>query len=385
MNDFVISVWNYIDADHYDFPVEKLVKEWKELQITIGCSFVCDGTTLQIEKTKELLKVAEEEHIQMWIYDKRVFYKNYQKNGTQKYEEDVKQALQDYQEFQNIFGFIIADEPDHLTLPLVVKALDSFKSLTTLHGFVNFSWCDLRMKEYGNRENYQQELIHIGQNRLSFISNDRYSCMHAKEYEKDFIEIGIDKFFADLNMFKEVANSLHVPFITSLLSCGHWMYRTPSETDIRWQLNVSFAHGVNGLMWFFIHQHRLADDYYMYPIDLYGDKTPLFDSIRRQTRYFVDKIVKPLQDYHFNKVFHIQKSYGGTPLLQKDSFDIYCYSDHQQNGILAEFVKEGKKAYLLVNNDQCYPEVFFICFKEYPEKNMHIWLDAGGSHIIFIP
>lgn len=384
MNEYMISVWNYIDADRYPFPVQKLISEWQELNINTGCSFVCDGSVSQVEKNKELLQAAASCQMKMWVYDKRIFYTNYQKNGREIYLKQVKEALQDYQDFNHILGFILADEPDLQTWPVVLEALKCFKSLTSLAGFVNFSWCDQRKKEYGSRENYQQELIGSGKELLSYVSNDRYSCLHAKDYEKDFMETGIDKFFADLNLFKKVADGMQVPFITSLLSCGHWMYRTPAETDIRWQLSVSFAHGVSGLMWFFIHQHRLADDYYDYPIDIYGEKTPLFDAIRRQTRYFMEKVVYPLRNYRFHKVYHIGKAYGGTELLTEQSTAIYCYADHHQNGILAEFVSEDRKAFLLVNNDQHHPEVFFICFGGNPEKNRHIWLAAGGTHIIYI-
>ena len=198
------------------------------------------------------------------------------------------------------------------------------------------------------------------------------------------METGVDKFFADLNFFKGVADRTGLAYWTSLLSVGPWMYRTPSEADIRWQLSVSFAHGAKGIQWFFLNQHRQADDYYEYPVDIYGNRTPLFGCLERQTRVFLDKVSKPLDGYAMKRVWHTGKAYGGTPLLKEGDGEVFVYSDHGQNGILSEFERAGKKAYLIVNNDQRYPEVFFIRFPGDASKNYHIWLDCGGTHIVWI-
>ena len=381
---FDISLWNYIDADKYAFAAKKLVGEWKRLNVTIGCSFVCDGSPAQVKATRKLVAAAKRAGMGMLIYDKRVFWKNYKNKGKEAYEKDVASALSDFGKYENVVGYILSDEPDKASLPFVGEALDVFKRLTDKVGFVNFSWCDARSAENGNRENYGEELAVFAKERLSLISNDRYSCMHARDYEEGFLETGVDKFFADLNFFKGVADRTGLAYWTSLLSVGHWMYRTPSEADIRWQLSVSFAHGAKGIQWFFLNQHRQADDYYEYPVDIYGNRTPLFGCLERQTRVFLDKVSKPLDGYAMKRVWHTGKAYGGTPLLKEGDGEVFVYSDHGQNGILSEFERAGKKAYLIVNNDQRYPEVFFIRFPGDASKNYHIWLDCGGTHIVWI-
>lgn len=378
---FEFSLWNYIDADRYTGKAERLVEEWKLLGITTGCSFVTDGSEKQVKFNVKLINAAKSAGIKMFVYDKRVFFNNYCERGAERYESDVKRALADYAGLDNVTGFIISDEPDKTQLPKVAAALDIFKKYTDKTGFVNFSWCDYRATEYGSRDNYVSELENSLKGKISVVANDRYSCMHAAEYEEGFLRTGIDKFFADLNMFGKLARRLGIPQWTSLLSVGHWMYRTPSETDIRWQLSVSFAHGIEGVQWFFLNQHRHADDYYTYPVDIYGNRTPIFDSIERQTRIFKDKVVKPLEGYRFAGVKHICEAYGQTPLLNDERAEVFIRSDHKKGGILSEFVKDGKKAYLLVNSDQHVPEVFFIYKKG--KQAGHIWLDAGGTHIIF--
>ena len=379
--EFQISLWNYIRADKYPFPVKKLVQEWQDLRVTLGCSLVCDGSKKQVKITQKLIAEARRAKIGMLAYDTRVFYTNYKQKGKSGYEADVRAALSDFEKYENVKGFLICDEPNQAELKYVGEALDIFKKLTKKIGFVNFSWCDSRAAEYGSRENYADVIAEFAKNRLAVIANDRYSCLHARDYEKGFKETGIDKYFADLNCFKSAAEKAKLPYFVSLLSVGHWMYRTPTEADIRWQLSTSFAHGANGIQWFFINQHRFADEYYEYPVNIYGERTPVFEGLVRQTREFLDKAVKPLEGYEFTGARHIGKCYGGTPALE-ESAEVYAYADHGQNGILSAFEKNGKRAYLLVNNDQNYPEVFFIKFKNHPEKNYHIWLNCGGTHIV---
>lgn len=149
---FDISLWNYIDADKYAFAAKKLVGEWKRLNVTIGCSFVCDGSPAQVKATRKLVAAAKRAGMGMLIYDKRVFWKNYKNKGKEAYEKDLASALSDFGKYENVVGYILSDEPDKASLPFVGEALDVFKRLTDKVGFVNFSWCDARSAEYGNRK-----------------------------------------------------------------------------------------------------------------------------------------------------------------------------------------------------------------------------------------
>ena len=152
--EFQISLWNYIRADKYPFPVKKLVQEWQDLRVNLGCSLVCDGSKKQVKITQKLIAEARRAKIGMLVYDMRVFYTNYKQKGKSGYEADVRAALSDFEKYENIEGFLICDEPNQAELKYVGEALDIFKKLTKKIGFVNFSWCDSRAAEYGSRENY---------------------------------------------------------------------------------------------------------------------------------------------------------------------------------------------------------------------------------------
>ena len=377
---FEFGLWNYADADKYIPDVSVTVNEWKELGITLGCSYVTDGSEEQNARVKELISLCAAENIKLFVYDKRV-YLNYYTGDRQKYLENVRAAVKDFGGYKNVVGFIFADEPTEKERLKMLDAIGIFKSVTNKIPFVNFSWCDGRIADYGSRENYSEVLCETVKHGLSYMANDRYSCMHAKDYEPNFKETGIDKYFADLNLFGGAARKSGVPYFVSLLSVGHWMYRTPDRHDIKWQLTTSFAHGANGIQWFFINQHRHADDYYDYPVTIYGEKTQIYHDLVIQSRVFKDKVLAPLDGYEFSRVFHIGKSYGGTPLLKKGDTDVFVWADHGMNGILAEFTKQGKKAYLIVNNDQQYPELFHTEYKNGAKD--YRWLDAGGTRIVF--
>ncbi|MGN1053138.1 MAG: hypothetical protein ACI4SH_07115, partial [Candidatus Scatosoma sp.] len=338
---FETGLWNYIDGDKYPFPAARMAEEWAELSVTLGCSFATDGSKQQNKPVVRLIKAAAKRNIRLFVYDKRVYWKNFREKGREGYVRDVLASLKDFEKFGNVAGYIFCDEPNGNDMPDMLAALGEFKKLSGKTPFVNFSWCDARQKEYGSRENYARVVAETAKAGLSYVANDRYSAMHAKDYEPGFKETGTDKYFADLNLFKAAARAAQVPYIVSLLSVGHWMYRTPTETDIRWQLSTAVAHGADGIQWFFVNQHRFADDYYDYPVDIYGNRTPLFYAMARQTKYLKDKVITPLNDYTFSRVWHIGKAYGGTPLLNKDDAVLYVYADHGQNGIVSEFIKNG--------------------------------------------
>lgn len=381
MDKFEFSLWNYMAADKYYAAAETLADEWSELGITLGFSpYFEEGSVKSRAFIKELIAACEKRSMQLIVFDKRAFWTNFAASGEEAYRAAVRDALKDFGESDAVRGFYVGDEPPKEDFLVMGAALKIFKSLTDKVGFVNFSRNDALDRAFGTPEAHAEALKKFASFGLDYMANDRYSQLHAKEYEAGFLEAGIDKYFRDLNFFKGVAAACKLPYITSLAAVGHWMFRTPSEDDVSWQIHTAFAHGAEGVQWFFIHQHRLADDYYSYPIDIYGKKSEVFGYIARQTRLFRDKVLAGLNGYRFSRVWHIGKNYGGTPLLKEGDAEYFVWSDHGMNGILTEFSgREGKK-YLVVNADQKYPELFWIRGKD--NAQYHVWLPPGGAHIV---
>lgn len=375
-----VSFWNYSSLQNFDRDPADTVKEWRELGITVGFSPVYESGKDDKKKMLDLISECEKQGIKLIIFDKRV-YSPCDGFDEKAYEHDVREAVSDFGTSSAVAAFYVGDEPRKADFARYLKAVRIVQSCGA-KAFMNFSWCDAHLKDFADRNDYADYLKNfVKESGLGLVSNDRYSCLHAKEFEPGFLELGTDKYFADLNLFRGVADSCGVPFWTSLCSVGHWMYRTPTEADIRWQINTALAHGAVGIQWFFIYQHRFADDYYSYPVDIYGGKSETYRYLARHCRTLNDHTCAELGDFQFSRVWHIVKSYGNTPLLKENDADIYVYTDHGMKGILSEFRKGDQKKYLIVNSEREYPELYYI---RYEGGGYHIWLPAGGAHVVSV-
>lgn len=374
-----VSFWNYTRLSAFRGRPRDAVAEWEKLGINVGFSFRYDPNEDSRDEMIALIEECERRNMKLIVYDARV-YSPPEGFDEREYAARASEAAEDFGKFPAVAGFYLGDEPTKAQFGRYRKALKILSDVTDRQGFMNFSWCDAHLKDFSGREEYADYLTSFAEETgLKLISNDRYSCLHARDYEPGFRETGTDKYFADLNLFRKVASACGARFWTSLCAVGHWMYRTPDETDIRWQINTALAHGAEGIQWFFLYQHRFADDYYTYPVDIYGEKSEVYGYISRHCRILNDHTAKELGNARFSRVWHTGRSYGGTPLLARGDAEVFVYSDHGQSGILSEFAEGEKKRYLLVNSDQKYAELFYI---ERPEGKYHIWLPAGGAHVV---
>ncbi len=377
-----VSFWNYTRLSRHYVRPKEAVSEWRALGVTVGFSFRFDPAEDSLQEMKELIEECGRQGLKIIVYDARVYLPASEAALDEvAYASLARAAAQDFGNYPQVAGFYLGDEPSKAQFPRFLRAACILASVTDKPAFMNFSWCDAHLKDFSGREEYAAYLKDfVKETGLKIVSNDRYSCLHAKDYEPGFCEAGISKYFADLNLFRGVASACGAKYWTSLCCVGHWMYRTPSEADIRWQVNTAVAHGAQGIQWFFLYQHRFADDYYSYPIDIYGARNETFGYIARHCRTLNDHTARALGEVRFSKVWHTGKSYGGTPLLSPGDAEIFVRSDHGQGGILSEFSgREGKK-YLLVNSDQQYGELYHI--ERNGAKLYHVWLPAGGAHVI---
>lgn len=380
---FDLSFWNYLYIDDYYADMKTAVAEWKELGITIGFSFRYNPDFSTKSKMYELLDLCAENGIKLIISDDRVFWTRFRDDGRENYLKSVKEAHNDFGGHSACYGFYLGDEPDKTQFEVFGNAYKSFKSISDKVGFINYCWNEGINKVYGGRDNYKKFLSEFYDDvKTETVSNDRYSAFNFCEYEEGFLEKGKEYYFSDARMFSALAKEKNVPYFISQLSVGHWNFRTPDVNGIRWQLSTAAALGANVVQWFFIYQHRYHEDYYEYPVDKLGNKNEVYGYIVRETLSFKERVLKQLEGYDHEKTYFITKAYGGYPLLTEETDEEwYVYSDHGYNGILAKFSGNGGVKYLLVNNDQHVPELFYVKNKLDSTKDHYIWLAAGGTHV----
>ena len=167
-------------------------------------------------------------------------------------------------------------------------------------------------------------------------------------------EYGLDLYFDNLRIYRNVAERCGTDLWTTLLCVGHWFYRVPTENDIRWQISTAVAYGVKGLLWFFIYSRDLIEDNYRdAPLDCFYRRTPMFDILARQNNLFMKFYANRFAQAKLEKVYHYKTAYGGTPLYREgDIAGLDFKSEYGNNYILSEFSSPDGDFLVIVNNMQ---------------------------------
>ena len=224
-----VSFWNYTRLSAFRGRPRDAVAEWEKLGINVGFSFRYDPNEDSRDEMIALIEECERRNMKLIVYDARI-YSPPEGFDEREYAARVSEAAEDFGKFPAVAGFYLGDEPTKAQFGRYRKALKILSDVTDRQGFMNFSWCDAHLKDFSGREEYADYLTSFAEETgLKLISNDRYSCLHARDYEPGFRETGTDKYFADLNLFRKVASACGAKFWTSLCAVGHWMYPHPGR------------------------------------------------------------------------------------------------------------------------------------------------------------
>lgn len=379
MNRYNIGFWNYVQFGTTD--IKSAVTDWKELGINLAMSFEYDPDKHKISDVYLLLDECLKADIKVILCDKRTIFLSLAEKGETEFQKGVKAACSDFAAHPAVFGFHIGDEPNKTQWNYAEKAFLTVKNCApNLTPFINFLpyYLDDNFESFVGvkRENYKERISEfIQKTGAKLISYDFYG--QCNYFDKD---TAIDTYFKNLNLFREAAFDNDCIFFTSLLSVGHWGYRVPSEDDLRWQINTAVAHGAKGFFWFFIYERTLDGSYRGSPVDLFWEKTPMYDSLARQNHIFNDYFAAKLSDYELISVEHNLKNYGGTKLFSgNDLLKHISYVINPEPLAISVFQnKTGERCVTIVNLSQDKPSCVKFEFCDAFEKyNQTCWLAPG--------
>ena len=111
------------------------------------------------------------------------------------------------------------------------------------------------------------------------LSYDCYSQMGPGEK-------GWENYFENLRLYREAALRNGIPFWNSILSVGHFAYRSPNFDELRWQFNTTIASGAHGVLWFFYYMREPHVNYRLALVDEHWNRTPTYDDVRRIQKTF---------------------------------------------------------------------------------------------------
>lgn len=390
LNKLNFSFWSFDEQGVFD---ESAVKDWKELGIRVAMSYNYSPNAENKQKMIKLLDECEKQGISLIIFDDRVYFKRLLSISEKEFEVGVKEALKDFGSHKATAGFFIGDEPgvrDGVNeFDLMAKAHTILKAHSNLIGLINF----LPYNEWNNKRDTDAQSWEymalldkfLSENKLDILAYDLYSSMQIRLKRN-----GLRGYFRSLNLFRELANKHNIPCWFSLLSCGHWNYRSPSKDDVRWMISSAAAHGMKGFVWFQLydtHNDFCRDADGLFPIDYEGKKTVLYDDIRFETSRFMRIVGNKLNDYEFVKVWHYVGSYGGTEEYFDGADDILreFKVDHDESAIITKLKhkKTGNPAFMIVNRSQEINARYMYKFCEkYENSSGSCWLNAGQIKLV---
>lgn len=368
-NEIKFGFWNYLPLGIID---KSIVSKWVDMNCNLFMSFRFMPGESKKEDMIALLDEAHKYGKQVLINDARTEYLRLKEMSKEEYIMNVKQAVEDFGHHPATYGFYCGDEPFSDQEDNFCFAMSLIKELLPekIHyGNLLPYWSGLLAEpQENNREDsfYYEKIDRLIKNgKLDILAFDQYTQLYDESRDQ---KDGIHRFINATYHMYQIAKNHHIPLYSSLLALGHFCYREPNEYDFRWQINVSLAMGVKGIVWFYFHQ--TAKDYGFFNPPFLGEKayiTPLYGMIQRQQYVFNERYKDVFDNVDVDEIFFRGDDYfldrEYTPDKEKvDRLDI------RLNNILtivslAHYRNDpNHKIIIITNADQKISNVYSIYF-----------------------
>ena len=361
-NQLLLSFWGYRRFGQQD--TKSTVEMWKDAGFNTVLSFIYPKDYQKPSDMIELLDLCAENNLKVILYDDRIHCHRLQEMSEDEYEKAVIRSVKEFGNHPAAVAFFVSDEPNKDTLPLAEKAVQIVQKHSPIPAFVNFypMW---RAKDYvdlvgvaGSEIDklYSRFIKNTG---LGCLAYDCYGAMSVRDTETE-----MNVFFDNLNTYYKIAKETGVPLVTSLLCTGHWSFKQPNLSDLRWQISVALAHGVKGVQWFMLYDNdeKLGDS----PIDIYNERQPSYYDLRKVNREFLTDLGDLIPKLELEEVYHYAKSYGGTQTYA-EGYDEYLKSftaKYRDHAIISRFrhKETGRIWYMFVNTSRISGNLFQFRF-----------------------
>lgn len=361
-NQLLLSFWGYRRFGQQD--TKSTVEMWKDAGFNTVLSFIYPKDYQKPSDMIELLDLCAENNLKVILYDDRIHCHRLQEMSEDEYEKAVIRSVKEFGNHPAAVAFFVSDEPNKDTLPLAEKAVQIVQKHSPIPAFVNFypMW---RSKDYvdlvgvaGSEIDklYSRFIKNTG---LGCLAYDCYGAMSVRDTETE-----MNVFFDNLNTYYKIAKETGVPLVTSLLCTGHWSFKQPNLSDLRWQISVALAHGVKGVQWFMLYDNdeKLGDS----PIDIYNERQPSYYDLRKVNREFLIDLGDLIPKLELEEVYHYAKSYGGTQTYA-EGYDEYLKSftaKYRDHAIISRFrhKETGRIWYMFVNTSRISGNLFQFRF-----------------------
>ncbi len=389
---FQIGAWWYRTSS-YDLSWEPM-KAQKELGFTyaqLPQHWHYDKTGHEEKTLDECVAEAKEVGLPLLYWDRRfVANKPAMKADFEKAKQRLKFAKERYGDA--IVGVFMDDEPfwgyqnEHKSIDNCAKYKAMIEELAPEY----FTFIALYGPPYWNYDKDVEVLNdYVDSVHPEFLLMNVYSPMLSEKNEQ---EQGDIFYFYSLNVFRDVAKAKGIPFWASLMCSSCWSFREPTQTDLRWQMNIAAAHGATGFVWYHLQSFNSnSNNRGMCPIDSYNVKTPMYYWMQFENKSFMDRIGKPLEDYELEEVYHYYQRFANFKSWHFSTDDVIESVSSQYNRplVISKFkAKDGSGKYKIMitnvsktDNGHCTIK-FRGEYSKYNVGDTSMYIIPGGALII---
>ena len=341
-NKFPFSMWVYNPLS--DFTPDEL-EIWKEAGMTTP---LAPKTYYGKDDPRILIPYLDRAHelgMQLIVNYEDFSYGCIDEVGDEEYERRLREVYEPLKGHPALYGFYSGDEPSSR------KDFDQTERCYAIHKkvapelkpYVNLvgGMSDKGEKELGGLtlEEWFKSIKKLG---IDFASQDAYECM--------INDTGVTNYLKEMRGVVEAAEKAGVDIWTNMLCSGHDAFRSPSESDVIWQINVAAAIGCRGGIWFRFYDREIGYDYYGSPIDEFGNKTDVYYSILRAQRRFNTQYGELLMSLKRKSTYMTgYKKRDVYPELHDNVHDLVTVKGYE-DGIISFFEDEDGKEYLVITN-----------------------------------
>lgn len=376
-NKYHLNFWYYVNIADQNDNLITLIEESGVNSVMTGQIPVM--TDYNKGKISSFLKECDNKKFEVILNDHRFRLNRLKDVGEAEFRQGIKEAADFYSNFPAAKYALVHDEPAGTEWEILYSAFKIIRQETSLiEPFAALNHCG-SMNENAAINKLNE---YIDNTNTKILLYNCYSQCFREENEK---LQGLVNYFRNLRLFSSVAKEKNITLCMSLICCTHWNFRSISQDDLRWQLNVAAAHGVKGFYWFSPFSRRYTGAFNGFPVDCNGEKTNLFYPFSYENKCFMETVAKKLEGYNLQETYHYFVSYGGFKPFEKglDPVIEEVSTHYDYPLIISRFTNNDKKQLIMiVNSSQSHANKVTVKLNSiYKKEILPQWLLPGAAFI----
>jgi hypothetical protein len=275
---------------------------------------------------------------------------------AEKARKQVTEVIEQVKSHPAVYGYYLRDEPSASFFPGLATVSSVVKELHPgVWPYVNLFPNYAHVSQLGtpDYESYIEKFVEVCQPPI--LSYDHYAL-----YEGGGMG---DKYFANLESMRRVAQKHNLPFWNIVQTVGCLNFREVSYADLRFQVFTSLAYGARGIGYFKYFSAPVGN-FRQGPIDHFGGKTATWDSLRN-VNLQVEKLAPTLLKLKSDRVYHFGEVPPGCTGPGKESL----VAGIAGKMVVGDFTHEdGTRYVMIVNKDFAGSIVCGPQFRKAPSK-----------------